>query len=407
MAKFMEEKMKRNSTGLFCILLLAGMVSCASSKENLQLAAAAGAPATQERWINGTYVKNGAVDTGGAGGKLAVRTGPGLNYTQIDVLPSGQKVTALESKNGWIRISGSPASAVSAAAVVPAAAPADPKQWVNGEYIKNGMVDTGSSGGRLAVRAGPGVYYTQVGTLASGTKVSVTGTPLNGWVCLAPETPVTAAAPAEKTPAAPAKYTPAAAPAPVKTATLSPVPRPAPVPVRPPVDNLILNGDFSSASLALPTVAGDTTAELSGRWLRSVAAAWEIAPYGGNLGAYVRAAASRDAGRLLYVVSDAGRSRGSYVLRFDYLLTDPSDVLGVKVFVSNTDIRIGTDGGDFRMNSSQRPDDMIMLPASATWATYYLPVELGSGYNCIYVLFTGSGTGNTGIDNLSLSPRRR
>ena len=184
------------------------------------------------------------------------------------------------------------------------------------------------------------------------------------------------------------------------------LPRPVPVPVRPPVDNLILSGDFTGAALALPTATGGSTAELSGRWLRSVNSAWEISPFGGNLGPYVRAAASREAGRLLYVVNDAKRSKGSYVLRFDYILADPADVLGVKVFVSDSDITVGTDAGNFKMNNSQRPNDLVILPAGASWVTYYLPVELSNGYNYIYVLFVGSGTGNTGIDNVSLSPQR-
>jgi hypothetical protein len=175
----------------------------------------------------------------------------------------------------------------------------------------------------------------------------------------------------------------------------------------PPVENLVLNGDFSGMSLALPTAAGDSTAVLSGRWIRSVSSAWEVSPQGGNLGPYVRAAASRDAGRLLYVAADSKRSNGSYLLRFDYILTDSSDALGVKVFVSDRDITVGIDGGDFRMNSAQRPADITLLPSCTSWTTYYMPVELGSGYNYIYVLFAGSGSGNTGIDNISLSPRRR
>jgi hypothetical protein len=198
-----------------------------------------------------------------------------------------------------------------------------------------------------------------------------------------------------------------AAPRPV--VVTAPPPRPVVTrpPVYPPVDNLVMNGDFSGMALALPSASGDSTAELSGRWLRSVTSAWEISPAGGNLGSYVRAAASQEAGRLLYVASDAKRSKGSYVLRFDYILTGSSDALGVKVFVSDRDIVIGTDGGDIRMNSSQRAADLTMLPASTVWATYYLPVELGDGYNYVYVLFVGNGTGNTGIDNISLSPRRR
>lgn len=195
-------------------------------------------------------------------------------------------------------------------------------------------------------------------------------------------------------------------PAPVKVVA-APVPRPVPEPIRPPVSNLILSGDFSSASLALPTSTGDTTAELSGRWIRSATSPWEISPFGGNLGPYVRAAASKEASRLLYVAKDDGRSKGSYVLRLDYILADSSDTLGVKVFVSNRDITVGTAGGDFRMNSTQKPGDMVMLPSGKSWATYYLPVELGDGYNYIYVLFTGSGAGNTGLDNISLTPKVR
>lgn len=220
-----------------------------------------------------------------------------------------------------------------------------------------------------------------------------------------PVAPVAAASAPKPAPVPAATPAPAVAAAPVAVA--APLPCPVPVPVHPPVDNLILSGDFSAASLALPAASGDTTAELSGRWIRSAVSPWEISPYGGNLGPYVRAAASREASRLLYVASDVKRSKGNYQLRFDYILTNPSDVLGVKVFVSDRDITIGTDGGDFRMNGSQLSADMTLLPAGASWAAYSLPVELGSGYNYIYVLFTGSGAGNTGIDNVSLSPRRR
>jgi hypothetical protein len=189
--------------------------------------------------------------------------------------------------------------------------------------------------------------------------------------------------------------------------TAPPASRPAPEPIRPPVSNLILNGDFSAASLALPTATGDTTAELSGRWMRSVTSPWELSPYGGNLGAYARAAASRQQTRLLYVASDTKRSTGSYLLRFDYILTDPADALAVKVFVSDRDITVGTDGGVLKMNDVQSLPDMISLPSAAGWTTYSLSVELGGGYNYIYVLFTGSGAGNTGIDNVTLSPKRR
>jgi hypothetical protein len=294
------------------------------------------------------------------------------------------------------------------------------EQWINPTYVKNGMVDTGNASAKLAIRSGPGISYSQVDTLSSGQKVVVLETK-NGWVRITPivagarvAEPVVAVVPAAAKPAvknpAPVQTVKAApAVAPVAKLVSTPVasPRPVLVPVRPPVNNLILTGDFSGAALALPTTDGDTTAELSGRWIRSSTSAWEISPSGGNLGPYLRAAASRVAGRLLYVVNDEKRSTGSYVLRFDYILTDTADVLGVRVFVSDTDIKVGTDGGNFLMNSVQRPDDMVMLPASATWVTYYLPVELGRGYNNIYVLFVGSGSANTGIYNASLSPQRQ
>ena len=401
--------MKRTTTYLIRGLLVAVAAS--------YIQAEAKPPSAQERWINAAYVKNGVVDTGSA--ELAVRSGPGQNFSQIDTLSSGQRVTSDKSKDGWIRITSS--SAPSSAAAVPQAAVQE--RWINAAYVKNGVVDTGNSSVKLAVRSGPGTGYSQIDTVSSGERV-IASESRSGWMRItasgtasvssqAPALPVTpASAPAMKRertakrePARTVKPEPAIPTPPV--AISEEAARPVLVPVHPPVDNLILSGDFSGAALALPTTAGDTTAELSGRWLRAVASAWEISPYGGNLGPYARAAASRQTSRLLYLASDAKRSTGSYLLRFDYILTDPSDVLGVKVFVSDRDITIGTDGGDFRMNSAQRPSDMIMLPASASWTTYPLPVELGNGYNYVYVLFIGSGAGNTGIDNVSLSPRRR
>jgi len=376
---------------------------------------------TTERWINATYVKNGAVDTGNSSATLAVRSGPGLNFSQVDALSSGQRVFSDKTKDGWMRLTSGGAS-VPAPASAPVATPQSvaTQQWINAAYVKNGAVDTGNSSATLAVRSGPGIDYTQVDSLASGQKVTVLENK-NGWVRIAPvvavapvASPVIAVTPAPAKPpvaknTVPVREEKSAAAAPPARLISTPVlpPRPVFAPVRPPVSNLILSGDFSGAALALPTTAGDTTAELSGRWIRSSTSAWEIFPSGGNLGPYVRAAASREAGRLLYVVNDEKRSTGSYVLRFDYILTDAADVLGVKVFVSDSDIAIGTDGGNFRMNSTQRPDDMIILSAGATWVTYYLPVELGKGYNNIYVLFVGSGAANTGIDNISLSPQRR
>jgi uncharacterized protein YraI len=341
----------------------------------------AGASA-EERWINAAYVKNGSVDTGNPAAKLAVRSGPGMNFKQVDALSSGQKVVSLEARAGWVRIAPNGAS-------VPQSSAAG--RWINAAYVKNGAVDVGSSGAQLAVRSGPGMGYGVVDKISSGQKV-VSLESRNGWVRIPESAPVASA--------------PVRAPVPV-TVAATPAPRPVPAPVRPPVSNLILNGDFSAASLALPTAAGNTTAELSGRWIRSVTSAWEISPYGGNLGGYVRAAASRTASRLLYVASDAKRSAGSYLLRFDYILTDPADALAVRVFVSDRDITVGTDGGVLKMNDTKSLPDMIALPASAGWTAYSLPVELGSGYNCIYVLFTGSGAGNTGIDNVSLTPKRR
>jgi uncharacterized protein YgiM (DUF1202 family) len=376
---------------------------------------------TTERWINSAYVKNGTVDTGNSSAKLAVRSGPGLNFSQVDSLSFGQKVVSDKTKDGWVRLipgSASVSAPVSASVTTPQSVAT--QQWINAAYVKNSIVDTGNSSAKLAVRSGPGINYTQVDSLSSGQKVAVLENK-NGWVRIAPAvagtpvaTPVVAVTPASVKPAANKsvpvlEQKPAFVEKPVVKPVSTPVapPRPVFVPVRPPVNNLILSGDFSGAALALPATAGDATAELSGRWIRSSTSVWEIFPSGGNLGPYVRAAALREAGRLLYVVNDEKRSTGSYVLRFDYILADAADVLGVKVFVSDSDIAIGTDGGNFRMNGTQRPDDMVMLPAGQTWVTYYLPVELGNGYNNIYVLFVGSGSSNTGIDNVSLSPQRR
>lgn len=405
--------MKRATIYLMQFLLFAGSVLCVQAAEPVYA-----------KWVLSQYIKNNTIDTGDASVKLAVRSGPGLSYGQVDTLSSGQKVETFESKNGWTRISpqGAAAGAAAAAPAAPQAkAAGQPVCWVLSTYIKNGAVDTGDASVKLAVRSGPGVTYSQVDTLSFGQRVEVCET-RNEWVRILPagaavaaSAPAPAPAPAAKPAVAKPTKAPVAKPVaappaadPVTASVTSKSSRPAPAPVRPPVENLVLNGDFASTSLALPTVSGDTTAELSGRWIRSsTAAAWEISPYGGNLGPYARAATSRDAGRLLYVVSDAKRSTGSYVLRFDYILTDASDVLGVKVFVSDRDITIGTEGGDFRMNNAQRPADLVALPANSAWTTYYLPVELGSGYNYVYVLFSGSGNGNTGVDNISLSPQRR
>lgn len=383
--------MKQTKVYLNRVLLIAGMFFL------LQAGASA-----EERWVKAEYVKNGTVDTGSSGTQLAVRSGPGADRTLTDRLSPGQKVSIYETKNGWIRIS-------SNEAVIPK--PAAQERWVNGAYVKKGAVDTGSTSVVLAVRSGPGMDYKMVDNLSPGQKVVSLET-RNGWIRIPESAPAVSAAvsapiKSEKIPQVKSKESPQATAA-VVSKPMEVASRPVvQTVVRPPVDNLVLNGDFSGMALALPFPQGNSTAELSGRWLHSSRSAWEISPNGGNLGFYVRAAASAEPSRLLYLAGDDKRSKGQYVLRFDYILTSPSDELGVKVFVSDRDITIGTDGGDFRMNSTQRMSDLVMLPASASWSTYYLPVELGAGYTYVYVLFSGSGSGNTGIDNVSLSPRRR
>ncbi len=200
------------------------------------------------------------------------------------------------------------------------------------------------------------------------------------------------------------------APAPVGKAVpvfTPPVSRPAPVVLGPVVTTpeLIRAGDFSTASLALVAAEGSLSSELSTCWLRSKSHPWKIMDTGGNLGAHARvSSAGSQPSRMLYVVRNDKAAKGGYRLTFDYVLTDPSDALGVTVFAMDKDLRVGASSGAIHMDKGMQAG-MTKMPVSSRWKTGTLSVNLGDGYNYVYVLFAGTGmAGYTGVDNVFLMP---
>ncbi len=138
-----------------------------------------------DQWICMTYVKlDDASDNTGSSGSttgnqtgtvttgLNVRSGAGTNFAKVGSLSSGDKVTIYETKTigtaKWGRIG--------------------TNRWVNLAYVKLDGIDSSGSTGTTAepgkgtvttalnVRSGPGTGYTKVGTLASGTAVTITET---------------------------------------------------------------------------------------------------------------------------------------------------------------------------------------------------------------------------------------
>lgn len=114
---------------------------------------------------------SGSTETEGVAGTvtatgLNVRSGAGTNYTRVDILSKGTKVTVYETKtvNGtkWGRIGAN--------------------RWVSLTYVsKDGsstdkVIATGvvkTTSGTLNVRSGAGINYTRVASLASGTKINI------------------------------------------------------------------------------------------------------------------------------------------------------------------------------------------------------------------------------------------
>lgn len=161
-----------------------------------------------DQWICMTYVKldsdsgssdntnNGSAtdsNTGVVTTGLNVRSGAGTNYAKVGSLKSGDKVTIYETRTvgttKWGRIG--------------------TNRWVSLTYVKlNGSSDTttdnsnstaepgkGTVTTTLNVRSGAGTNYTKVGTLASGTAVTITETKnvngvswgligTNRWICM-------------------------------------------------------------------------------------------------------------------------------------------------------------------------------------------------------------------------------
>lgn len=106
---------------------------------------------------------------------LNVREGPSTDYASIGYLHNGDRVTVIGESNGWYKINYSGREA-----------------WISGKYVEKSNGSTTQpqqpsntfevvvSASSLNVRTGPSTNYNKIGSLASGTHVTVLEEK-NGW----------------------------------------------------------------------------------------------------------------------------------------------------------------------------------------------------------------------------------
>jgi len=93
---------------------------------------------------------------------LNVRARPATHFEVVGQLKQGDKVTVVGEKDEWREI----------------VAPPQTKAWIAARFIdSNGCI----SAERIRVHSGPGLVFTTFAQVDKGQKVTLVGTPLNGW----------------------------------------------------------------------------------------------------------------------------------------------------------------------------------------------------------------------------------
>jgi len=170
---------------------------------------------------------------------------------------------------------------------------------------------------------------------------------------------------------------------------------------------IVRKGDFSKIDQSTFYEKTTASSAVDGTWVSSVKHPWTVLESGGNLGAYVEVVSGETvASRLLYVARNRKKATGAHTLSFDYHQTDSSDELGVIVFGVNKELSIGGDLGSIQMEKGDAPG-MTFVEPSKRWKEHVLPIDLGDGFEYIYILFAGRAEhGQTGLDNISFQPTR-
>lgn len=135
-------------------------------------------PAAPGRWLLSHYIKDGLIDTGDSKSGVNVRSGPGIKHDPVGVVKYGEKVTIYATDGDWACISPMEADETLVQQEIV-------EQWVLGEYVKNGRIDTGSPQAGLNIRSGPGTDHDAVGALNYGDKVTEYDRQA-GWIRISP-----------------------------------------------------------------------------------------------------------------------------------------------------------------------------------------------------------------------------
>ncbi|MDP8217476.1 MAG: SH3 domain-containing protein [Candidatus Theseobacter exili] len=99
------------------------------------------------------------------GNRVNIRSGPNVNFEILTQLLNGGRVTVLEEKAGWYRIT----------------PPEGIKLWVHGDFVLEGKITAYS----VNVRSGPGTNSSIVTQVEKGEPVNVLAIE-NGWVAISP-----------------------------------------------------------------------------------------------------------------------------------------------------------------------------------------------------------------------------
>lgn len=131
-------------------------------------------------YVSSTYLTTSSSTTTTKGtvkdGPLNVRSGPSTSYSRIGSLAVGTTVEILSSSNGWYKIKTASGTGYVSSTYISVGSSKSTSTSTTTSTATTGHV----SSGPLNIRSGPSTGYSKIGSLATGSTVTILGTE-NGW----------------------------------------------------------------------------------------------------------------------------------------------------------------------------------------------------------------------------------
>lgn len=189
--------------------------------------------------------------------------------------------------------------------------------------------------------------------------------------------------------------------------------------IAPLAENLLLDSGFDLGPGKLPYPGQASTAEAGAGWIANGVPSRPFASVDGNGYGYpddaLRVYGNARNVSIFQVINDQKATKGRGFLHFDVKLASPNTeyrLFGYNGEPSSVDPRIGVRTVDHPVDAGT-PDGVLLsgdfsaIPESATWREVAIPVDFGSGFDYLILVFSGDGSDtdvDARLDNVRLGP---